>query len=128
MTDFVLFGAGRIGKLHARNLAENPRSRIAWVYDPVSAAAEALAKQYDAKVARTPEEGLADKNVKATLIASSTDTHIDLMLASARAGKAVLCEKPIHLDIKRVDACVDELKKHPVVVAIGFNRRFDPTN
>src|SRR6266545_2796757 len=118
MTDFVLFGAGRIGKLHARNLAENPRSRIAYVYDPVTEAAEALAKQYGAKVARTPEEGLADKNVKATLVASSTNTHVDLLLASARAGKAVLCEKPIDLDIKRVNACVEELKKHPVVAAI----------
>ncbi len=128
MIDFVLFGAGRIGKLHARNLADNPRSRIAYVYDPVREAAEALAGRYGAKVARTPEEALADNGVKAALVASSTNTHVDLMLASARAGKAVLCEKPIDLDIRRVNECVEELKKHPVAVAIGFNRRFDPTN
>jgi myo-inositol 2-dehydrogenase/D-chiro-inositol 1-dehydrogenase len=128
MVDFCLFGAGRIGKLHARNIAENPRARLAWVYDPVAGAAEALAREHGAKVARTVEEPLADKAVGATLVASSTNTHVDLLVASAKAGKAVLCEKPIDLDIKRVDACLAELKQHPVPAAIGFNRRFDPTN
>ncbi len=64
----------------------------------------------------------------AVLIASSTDTHVDLMTLAAKAGKAVLCEKPIDLDIKRVDRCWQEIESCKVPIQIGFNRRYDPTH
>lgn len=128
MLTFCVFGAGRIGKLHARNVAEHPRARLKYVVDPAPGAAEQAARPFGAKGALEPVSALSDPEVNAVLIASSTNTHVDLIAASARAGKAVLCEKPIDLDMKRVDACLAELRRHAVPVAIGFNRRFDPTN
>ena len=126
--NFCVFGAGRIGKLHARNLAVHPRARVSYVVDPVARLASDLAREVSAATAPDAAAALADREVDAVVVASSTNTHVDLIAASARAGKAVLCEKPIDLDIRRVDRCLAELKKHRVPVAIGFNRRFDPTN
>ena len=126
--NFCVFGAGRIGKLHARNLAAHPRARVSYVVDPVARLASDLAREVGAATAPDAAAALADREINAVVIASSTNTHVDLIAASVRAGKAVLCEKPIDLDIRRVDRCLAELKKHRVPVAIGFNRRFDPTN
>ena len=70
---------------------------------------------------------LADKAIEAVLIATSTDTHVPLLTAAAKAGKAVLCEKPIDLDIARAEACWAEIGKLNPLVMIGFNRRFDPS-
>ncbi len=125
---FCVFGAGRIGKLHARNVAGHPQARLKYVIDPVAGAAVHLARQLGAQAAREASTALVDPEVDAVVIASSTNTHVDLITASARAGKAVLCEKPVDLDIKRVNACLAGLKKHRVPLAIGFIRRFDPTN
>jgi myo-inositol 2-dehydrogenase/D-chiro-inositol 1-dehydrogenase len=70
---------------------------------------------------------LADPKVGAVIIASSTDTHADLVIAAARAGKAIFCEKPIDLSLPRVDACLDAVAKAGVPMLVGFNRRFDPS-
>ena len=128
MVNFVLFGAGRIGVLHAANLAANPRAKLVYVYDVNTAAAEACAAKHGAKVATSVEAALRDKSVDAVLIASSTNTHVDLITASAKAGKAVLCEKPIDLDIKRVERCKKAIAGSGVPVQIGFNRRYDPSH
>jgi myo-inositol 2-dehydrogenase/D-chiro-inositol 1-dehydrogenase len=128
MLTFCVFGAGRIGKLHARNVAQHPGARLKYVVDPAPGAAEQVAQPLGAKGVLDPAPALSDPEVDAVLIASSTNTHVDLITASARAGKAVLCEKPIDLDVERVDACLADLRRHRVPVAIGFNRRFDPTN
>jgi len=125
---FCVFGAGRIGKLHARNVAAHPRARVKYIVDPVSKAAAELAQQIGARTAPDPATALADPEIDAVVVASSTNTHVDLLTGSAPMGQALLCEKPIDLDIKRVNRCLADLKKHRVPVAIGFNRRFDPTN
>jgi myo-inositol 2-dehydrogenase/D-chiro-inositol 1-dehydrogenase len=126
--NFCVFGAGRIGKLHARNLAAHPRARVKTIVDPIARLAADLAREVGATTAPDAAAALADREIDAVVVASSTNTHVDLIVASARRGKAVLCEKPIDLDIRRVDRCLAELKKHRVPVALGFNRRFDPTN
>jgi myo-inositol 2-dehydrogenase/D-chiro-inositol 1-dehydrogenase len=128
MVNFALFGAGRIGVLHAANLAANPRAKLLHVYDVNAAAAEACAKKHGAKAAPSVEAVLRDKTVEAVLIASSTNTHVDLITAAAKAGKAVLCEKPIDLDIKRVERCRKAIAGTGVPVQIGFNRRYDPSH
>jgi myo-inositol 2-dehydrogenase/D-chiro-inositol 1-dehydrogenase len=125
MLEICQFGAGRIGQIHAGNVAANGRARLRYVVDVNAAAAEALAAKHGAKPSTT-EAALADPAVKAVLIASSTDTHADLIEASARAGKAIFCEKPIDLSLPRVDACVKVVKQAGVPFFIGFNRRFDP--
>jgi myo-inositol 2-dehydrogenase/D-chiro-inositol 1-dehydrogenase len=126
MINFALFGAGRIGVLHAANIAANhSRARLACVYDTNAAAAEHTAAKYGARVASSVEAALGDAAIGAVLIASSTDTHVDLITASARAGKPVLCEKPIDLDIERVERCRRDIAGTGVPVQIAFNRRYD---
>ncbi|HWL67844.1 MAG TPA: inositol 2-dehydrogenase [Geminicoccus sp.] len=127
MVRFGLFGCGRIGRMHADAIASHPRARLAAVFDVVPAAADAVAARHGCTVARDVDELLGNNEVDAVLIASSTDTHVDLITRAARAGKAILCEKPIDLDIARVDACWKEIQPLSPIVQIGFNRRFDPS-
>ena len=128
MIDFALFGIGFIGSVHLKCIASNPRTRLTWVYDVNRQAAEKAATSTGARVAESPEQALQAADVDAALIASSTNTHADLLTASVKAGKAVLCEKPIDLDIARVRACVAEVEPAGVPIGIGFNRRFDPNH
>ncbi len=125
MLNFGLFGAGRIGRMHARNLAANPRVRLVSIYDVAAAAASAAAAESGASAVDSAQAILGDSSIDAVLIASATDTHCDLIEQSVRAGKAVLCEKPIHLDLNRVNACREAIAGSGVPIQIGFNRRFD---
>lgn len=127
MLKFALFGCGRIGRMHADFIAAHPTAELAWVYDVHRPAAEEIGARHGARIAASPDDALADPAVGAVLIASSTDTHVDLLTRAAKAGKAILCEKPIDLDIKKVDACWQEIGKLGVPIQIGFNRRFDPS-
>jgi myo-inositol 2-dehydrogenase / D-chiro-inositol 1-dehydrogenase len=125
MINFCQFGAGRIGAIHAGNIASHPDARLQFVVDLDPAAAERLAGRYGAAVG-TQLEALADPTVNAVVIASSTDTHADLVEAASRAGKAVFCEKPLDLDRHRAEACVAVARERGVPLMVGFNRRFDP--
>ena len=126
MLNICQFGAGRIGAVHAANVARHEGATLRYVVDVNATAAQSLADRYGAKVADT-ETALADSEVNAVIIASSTDTHADLIEAAAKAGKAIFCEKPIDLDSNRVNACLETVKGCNVPLALGFNRRFDPT-
>jgi myo-inositol 2-dehydrogenase / D-chiro-inositol 1-dehydrogenase len=125
MISFCQFGAGRIGAIHAGNIARHPGARLLHVVDVDAAAAARLAAAHGAR-ASGREEALADPAVDAVLIASSTDTHAGLIEAASRAGKAVFCEKPIDLDRARVEACLAVAAQAGIILMIGFNRRFDP--
>lgn len=122
---FALFGAGRIGKIHGGNVAARADCELLYVVDVYEPAAKELAAKYGAKVA-TVEEALGDTAVDAVIIGSSTDTHAYLIEASAKAGKAIFCEKPIDLDSARVTQCLKVVDECGVDLALGFNRRFDP--
>ena len=126
MLQFAQFGAGRIGAIHAGNLAASPDAGLRYVVDVNPAAAAALAARHGATVTDT-QTALADPAIGAVLIASSTDTHADLVMAAAYAGKAIFCEKPIDLSLARVDACLDVVRATGVQMLVGFNRRFDPS-
>ena len=126
MIEVALFGAGRIGKIHAANLAAQAGVRFKYVVDVNQEAASALAAQHGGSSA-TVEAALADPAVKAVVIASSTDTHADLILRSAAAGKAIFCEKPVDLTIERARACAAAVKEARVLCMLGFQRRYDPT-
>ena len=128
MLRFGLFGAGRIGSMHARNLTANPRVELSYVYDIDEPAARKAAEGAGARVAPDVGTILTDAAVDAVLIASPTNTHVDLIAQAAKAGKAVLCEKPIALDIALVNECRDQIADCGVPVQIGFNRRFDPSH
>ena len=124
MVRFALFGAGRIGKMHAENLTRRPDAKLVYVVDSQPEAARALAGPLGAKAA-TQAEVLADPGIDAVLIASSTDTHADIAIAAAHAKKAIFCEKPVDLKLERVDDCIREVEKAGVPMLVGFNRRFD---
>ena len=110
MVKFAVLGCGRIGRMHAINLARHPRAELAWVFDVAGSAAASVAEATGAEQARDADEALAAKDVDAVLIASSTNTHLDLLERAVEAGKAVLCEKPIDLDLAKVDACWQRIK------------------
>ena len=114
--------------MHAHNLAANPRVELSYVYDVVEPAAQKAAEDAGARVAASVDTILTDAAVDAVLIASPTNTHVDLIRQSAKAGKAVLCEKPIALDIALVNECRDQIANCEAPVQIGFNRRFDPSH
>ena len=126
MTEVALFGAGRIGKIHGGNVAHQPGVKLKYVVDPDAAAAKALAAQHGATVG-TIEGVFADPSVRAVVIASSTDTHADLIMRAAKAGKAIFCEKPVDLDLQRARTCADAVRAAGVTCLIGFQRRYDPT-
>lgn len=119
-----LLGAGRIAGVHATAITSHPQSELSAVSDFYPEAAEKLAAQYGT-VARSTDEIIADPEIEAVLIATSTDTHSDLMEAATRAGKAVLCEKPVDLSLERARACQNVVDGTGLPVMIGFNRRFD---
>lgn len=127
MTKIALFGAGFIGSIHGANIAANSRAKLAYVYDVYTEAAEKLAARVGAKVAVSPDEIWAS-DVEAVLIASSTNTHADLLSGAIKAKKAIYCEKPIDLDINRVKEVAQEASQSNLPILIGFSRRFDPNH
>jgi myo-inositol 2-dehydrogenase / D-chiro-inositol 1-dehydrogenase len=126
MIDVALFGAGRIGNIHAGNVARQPGVRLQYVVDVDRAAAQALAGQHGAQVADA-ERAFADPAIAAVVIASSTDTHADLILRAAKAKKAIFCEKPVDLSLERARVCAEAVRASGVPCMIGFQRRYDPT-
>ena len=126
MLGIALLGCGRIGRMHAGNIAAHPRARLAAVFDLDAAAAAEVGATHGAPVAESAEAMLAMEQVEAVLVASATPTHADCIELAAAAAKPVLCEKPIDLSLARVDACARKIAGSGVAVQIGFNRRFDP--
>ncbi len=124
---FGIIGAGRIGRVHAETLAfRMPEAKILAVTDINCEAAKALAAHCGIpKVAHTADEILADPAIDAVLICSSTDTHAELIVKAAQAGKHIFCEKPIAFRLQKIDAALAAVKAAGVQLQIGFNRRFD---
>ncbi|HEV7292928.1 MAG TPA: inositol 2-dehydrogenase [Devosia sp.] len=124
MIKFGVLGAGRIGKVHARNLQQSGRAQVAYIADAVPEAASSLAESVGAGVSSIDE--ILASDVDAVLIATPTDTHADLIEQVARAGKAILCEKPVSLSVERIEQCLPVVEKAGVPLMIGFHRRYDP--
>ena len=127
MVSIAVLGCGRIGQIHARNLARHRRARLAMVFDVQAEAARQTAAELGVKSAGGVEEIWGDAAVAGVLIATPTPTHVPLIRAAVAAGKAVLCEKPVDLDLQRARACWSEIAAQQPRVMIGFNRRFDPS-
>src|SRR5438552_10667680 len=127
--NIAVIGCGRIGRIHAENLATRiPGARLAAVADIAEASAREVAEQFHVpKATADYHELLADKAIGAVAICSSTDTHSRIIQEAAAAGKQIFCEKPIDYDLKRIHAALSAVKKAGVKLQIGFNRRFDPS-
>jgi myo-inositol 2-dehydrogenase/D-chiro-inositol 1-dehydrogenase len=121
--DVALIGAGRMGQIHGLNAARHPDLTVKYVVETDAALANALAPKLGATLT-TLGEALRDPAIKGVIIASSTDMHLEHSLACIKAGKAVLCEKPVDLDLAKARAAAPMFEGAPFV--LGFNRRFDP--
>jgi len=122
-----IIGAGRIGKVHAETIAFRlPESVPAAITDVNRAAAEAVATRCGiSKIAATAQELFSDPQIDAVLICSSTDTHADLVVEAAQAGKHIFCEKPIDHTLAKIDRALAAVERAGVKFQVGFNRRFD---
>jgi myo-inositol 2-dehydrogenase/D-chiro-inositol 1-dehydrogenase len=127
MLRVAVLGAGRIGKIHAANVAMNRNAKLVAVADPFGDAASSLADLLSCEASQDPIPLIERDDVDAVVIGTPTDTHVSLMLHAVRLGKAVLCEKPIDLDIAKADAALHEIERLNGRVMLAFNRRFDPS-
>jgi myo-inositol 2-dehydrogenase / D-chiro-inositol 1-dehydrogenase len=123
-----IIGAGRIGKVHAETLAFRlPQVRTLAIADVNREAAQAVASRCGiATVCASAAEIFANRDIEAVLICTSTDTHADLMVEAAAAGKHIFCEKPIARSLTQIDRALKAVEQAGVKLQIGFNRRFDP--
>lgn len=125
MTRIAVLGIGRIGRMHAENIAVHPRATLAGVYDIHTPAAQEVAQKLGVPCFESVESVLASADVDAVLIATSTATHADLLEQAVTAGKAILCEKPIDLSLERVNLCARRIAGTELPIMLGFVRRFD---
>jgi myo-inositol 2-dehydrogenase/D-chiro-inositol 1-dehydrogenase len=126
MSGVLIIGAGRIGRIHAANLHANPLADVRYISDVIETSAQDLAGLCNAQVASV-ETALNDDAVNCVIIASSTDTHAELIAKAARAGKAIFCEKPLDLDATTAGQSLEVVQQHGVLMCLGFNRRHDPS-
>ena len=122
-----IIGAGRIGKVHAETLAYRlPQANPAVITDVNQEAARDAAARFGIpRVAGSAAEIFADPSIDAVLICSSTDTHSELVVQAAEAGKHIFCEKPIDHTLARIDRALAAVERAKVKFQVGFNRRFD---
>jgi len=122
-----ILGAGRIGRVHAESLAFRlPETKIVAITDINNEAAQALAARCNIpRVAASAEEILGDKTIEAVLICTNTPTHAELIVKAAQAGKHIFCEKPIALELDKIDWALKAVRAAGVKLQVGFNRRFD---
>jgi myo-inositol 2-dehydrogenase/D-chiro-inositol 1-dehydrogenase len=122
-----IIGAGRIGKIHAENLRRHPQAEIVAISD-LFAGPELTEWALDrgiSIVTKDSDELLANPDIDAVFICSSTDTHVPLIKRAAQQGKHIFCEKPVSMDIRQTEEAIEEVRKAGVQLQVGFNRRFD---
>lgn len=120
-----LAGLGRMGRIHAANLAWRcPSARLVGVTDADPGVAAAAGAELGVPVAGSYDELLA--GVDAVAVATPTGTHAELVTRAARAGKAVFCEKPLSLDRQATVGTLAAVRVAGVPLQVGFHRRFDP--
>lgn len=127
MLRVAVLGAGRIGRIHASNVALNRNATLVAVADPFGDGAKTVAAEWGCEASLNPSDILKRADVDAVIIGTPTDTHVALTLEAVSNGKAVMCEKPIDLDMAKVEQAVAEVERLNGRVMVAFNRRFDPS-
>jgi myo-inositol 2-dehydrogenase / D-chiro-inositol 1-dehydrogenase len=124
-----IIGAGRIARIHAETLSHRiSDAKVLAVADIIPDAAKKLAEDFQIPgVFDNHRPIIDDKRIDAVIICSSTDTHAQMISEASRAGKHIFCEKPIALDLPKIDAALQAVEKAQVKLQVGFNRRFDPS-
>jgi myo-inositol 2-dehydrogenase/D-chiro-inositol 1-dehydrogenase len=123
-----VIGTGRIGRIHGRNLKfQIPGARLAAVADVMAKSVREFAADLEVPVCETDYHRiLENKDIQAVVICSSTDSHARIITEAAQAGKDIFCEKPIALDLGKIDQALEAVRQAGVKLMVGFNRRFDP--
>lgn len=123
----AILGVGRIGVFHIDNISKmRDEFEIVAIADPYTKNLDEISKKYGIPFySNNIDDAIALDNVEAVLIATSTDTHAEISIKAAKAGKHIFCEKPIDTDVERIKNVVEEVKKAGVKFQTGFNRRFD---
>src|SRR5665647_488553 len=126
-TRIAVIGAGRIGRVHAENIARLiPEAELVGVSDVKKEAADLLAKELGTKSHVDYHDFLNDPSIDAIAICSSTDTHAQIIQEAAKKKKHIFCEKPIDLNLEKIRISLTVVKESGVIFQLGFNRRFDP--
>ena len=126
--NIALFGLGRIGRMHAENLINHPEFNLKYIFDLDENLTKKLSKKYQCIAIKDPNIAFKDKNIKSIFIATSTNTHLKFIEEAVKNRKIVFCEKPLDLDLKKINQCKKNIAKYNPKIQIGFNRRYDPAH
>ena len=126
MINVALFGLGRIGQMHGENLHSHKKFNLKYTFDIDRNLSKKISNKFNAVPIDNPKIAFQDKNIDVIFIASSTPTHIKLINEATKNKKVVFCEKPLDLNIKKVNSCKKIIKKFNPKIQLGFNRRYDP--
>jgi len=124
--NIALFGLGRIGLMHGKNLMRNKDFNLQYVFDLNKKLTQKVSKILKSKPIDNPLEALKDSKLDAVFIASTTSTHIKLIVESVKYKKVIFCEKPLDLNINKINDCKRKINKLKPKIQLGFNRRYDP--
>ena len=128
LINIALFGLGRIGQMHAENLINHPEFNLKYVFDIDEKLSNKLSKKYGCINIKSPNIAFKDKDIKSIFIATSTKTHLKFIEEGVKNKKVIFCEKPLDLDLKKINQCKKKLAKVNPKIQIGFNRRYDPAH
>ena len=126
MINVALFGLGRIGQMHGENLHAHKKFNLKYTFDINKNLSKKISSKFNAISIDNPKTAFQDKSIDIIFIASSTPTHIKLINEATKHKKIVFCEKPLDLDIKKINSCKKIIKKFNPKIQLGFNRRYDP--
>ena len=126
--NIALFGLGRIGQMHAENLINHPQFYLKYIFDIDKNLTEKLSKKYNCISIKNPNIAFRDKNIKSIFIATSTKTHLSFIEEGVKNKKVIFCEKPLDLDLKKINQSKKKLAKLNPKIQMGFNRRYDPAH
>ena len=126
--NIALYGLGRIGQMHANNLINHKDFHLKYIFDKDQKLTKKLSKKYNSIGIHNPKIAFKDKNIKCIFIASSTNTHLKFIEEAVVNKKVVFCEKPLDLDLNKINKCKKRISKYNPKIQIGFNRRYDPAH
>ncbi len=122
----ALFGLGRIGQMHANNLRKNSEFELKYVFDLNKNLSNKISKKLNSISINNPDIAFKDNEIRCIFIASSTSTHLKFIEKGVKYRKVIFCEKPLDLNLKKINSSLKKIKKLNPKVQIGFNRRYDP--
>ena len=126
MINVALFGFGRIGQMHAKNLNKNKEIRLMYIYEKIDQLSSKAKKLYGCKIEKNFNKIFNDKDVDIIFISSPTNTHIKFIEEGMKKNKTIFCEKPLDLNINKIVRTLKKVEKVKPKIQLGFNRRYDP--